>query len=239
MIANTEAAEADPPLRICTLEHWPPFVDQQAAGGGFAVQVVNEALMMADIVFERTYLPWARAISESQTGSCDAISEFYYKPEREEWADYSDAYGELAMTLFTQKDNPMAYTRLADLSKYKIGLLRGASISPEFHQQQELQLTPLNSVRQGLIMVYSGRLDAFVTGEKAIRIEMHRLTAEYPDMLTRLKAVRPAIHTNQLFLGFNRLRKNNARIRQAFNKGLAQLKASGRYQQILHEQNMD
>ena len=226
------------PLRICTLTHWPPFVDRSALNGGFAVQVVDEVLVAANIPFSRHYYPWARAVQEMQSGNCDAISELYFDPEREHWADFSEAYGDLSMTLFARKDKPVSYQQLSDLKKYRIGLLRGANISPEFHRTENMQLVPLNSVKQGLQLVYSNRLDAFVTGEKAIRFAMYQLQPQLPDIYQVLQPVRPTIHTNELFLGFNKKRPENNAWRKRFNQALQQLKASGRYQQILKEQHL-
>jgi len=232
------ATMAQQPLRLCTLEHWPPFVDRSALNGGFAVQVVDEALALANIPFSRHYVPWARAMQETRTGNCDVISELYFDPNRKDWADFSDAYGDLSMTLFAREDRNVSYQQLSDLKAYRIGLLRGANISPEFHRTDGLQLVPLNSVKQGLQLVYSGRLDAFVTGEKAIRFAMYQLQPQLTDIYRVLQPVRPTIHTNELFLGFNKRRAENREWRQRFNKALKQLKASGRYDEILREQHL-
>ena len=239
-LLNLATASAAPPkpMQICTLEHWPPFVDQSVLKSGFAVQVVDEALQLAGISFQRNYVPWARAMEETRSGNCDVISELYFDPERKHWADFSDAYGDLSMTLFARSDRNLSYQQLSDLTQYRVGLLRGANISPEFHRTEGMQLVPLKSVKQGLKLVYSGRIDAFVTGEKAIRYAMYKLQNELPEISNVLVPVYPAIHTNELFLGFNKLGGNNQEWRQRFNKALQQLKASGRYQQILQEQHL-
>lgn len=225
-------------LRLCTLDHWPPFVDRSAMKGGWAVQVVDETLELAGINFQRFYVPWARAVELTQNGDCDAISELYHDPQRELWADFSHRYGELSMTLFTHVDHNLKFDSLSDLTAYRIGLLRGANISPQFHRTEGLQLVPLKSVQQGLKLVYHQRIDGFVTGEKAIRFAMYQLQNQLPDIKTQLKPVAPAIHVNELFLGFNKLRPENTKWRQRFNQALKQLMESGRYHQILEEQHL-
>lgn len=236
--ANTTTSDLQPPLRLCTLEHWPPFVDRGALNGGFAVQVVDEALTLAGIPFQRFYFPWARAVEQTKNGDCDAISELYHDPQREQWADFSVRYGDLSMTLFAHRDVALSYKTLADLKRYRIGLLRGANISPQFHRTEGLQLVSVNSVKQGLQLAYSGRIDAFVTGEKAIRFAMYQLQHELPDIAEQLVPVYPALHTNELFLGFNKIRDKNRDWRARFNRAMAELIASGRYQQILQDQHL-
>ncbi|WP_419811946.1 substrate-binding periplasmic protein [Bacterioplanoides sp.] len=235
---SLDGTSSDLPLRLCTLDHWPPFVDRSALKGGWAVQVVDEALQLAAIPFQRSYVPWARAVELTQGGRCDAITELYHDPQREHWVHFSDRYGALSMTLFAHAEREVHFSKLADLSKYRIGMLRGANISPEFHRTPNLQLVPLNSVQQGVKLTYHQRIDGFITGEKAIRFAMYQLQPQLPDITTRLKPVKPVIHQNELFVGFNKLRAENREWRQRFNQALKMLINSGRYQQILEEQHL-
>lgn len=225
---------------LCSMDNWPPYAGKDIPGQGYATQIVNEAFQLQGYKVQRRWLPWKRVIVEAKKGvKCNAASEMYFNKQRTEWALYSNPYGEVRMTLFARQSKNISYTTLRDLKPYTIGLVRGTSVSRAFDSAEYLEKVELNGAKQGLRMIYKGRLDLFVTAEMAMRAVINQEKARYSNFGDSLVVVEPELSVSRFHLGFSKTDESNKGRLEDFNIGLAKLYRSGRYQKILAEYGFD
>ncbi len=225
-------------VRIATGE-WAPFTSKDLKHGGVANHIVKEAFKLVGIDTEFGYFPWARSLQYVMDGKWDATG--FWSPNTE-WEDkiyHSDPIGEIKFVFFHRKDNPFDWKSVADLikNKTKIGLTLGYNYeNPEFKKEYseggklEKQVQWVSSDEKNFRMLLGGRFDAFPQEisvgfdmiRKMFSTEEAQLITVHPKPLT----VTPAT------LLLSKKVKRNARMFKLFNKGLKQLKDSGRYDQM-------
>ncbi len=110
-------------LKVATLVY-PPFqYEENGEAKGIAADIVKEIFKRMNQPIEIKFYPFPRAIRE---GKSDVIFTFYYKKEREQFAEYSkESLVDQTISLFVHKDSPIVFDgNLSKLSQYKFGLVR-------------------------------------------------------------------------------------------------------------------
>jgi len=214
------------PIVLCSLDHWPPYVTK----ADISTRIVNRVMNIADIEFVRKPAPWNRALEDTRNGHCDALSEAYLNEDRKKWAIFSESYAPVPMTLFSRKQDNISYQKVSDLHPYQIGMIRGASISTDFHADKALQLTPITDISQGIKMLIGARIDLFVSGEAAIQETLKQLAPSKQGLIT---PIYPPLKLNRLHIAFNRGKPDAYQLAQRFNTALRSFKASEEYRDLL------
>ncbi len=143
------------------------------------------------------------------------------------------------MVIFTKKNRNFSFENITDLATYKIGLIRGTAISAEFDQASFLNKKEVNTLKQGMEMLYANRLDFYVTAEMSAKYFINNSNSHYNKNNEALVALEPELNVHQFHLGFSIKDKANIVRMNAFNFGLDRLKASGRYDAILREHGLN
>mgnify|MGYP000503449844 FL=1 len=231
---------ADKTVSLCTMENWHPYVGQSLPNNGYAAQIVDEAFALQGYKVIRHWMPWKRVVVEAKQGErCNAASEIYHTKKRENWLKYSNPYAAARMVIFTKKNRNFSFENITDLATYKIGLIRGTAISAEFDQASFLNKKEVNTLKQGMEMLYANRLDFYVTAEMSAKYFINNSNSHYNKNNEALVALEPELNIHQLHLGFSIKNKGNIVRMNAFNLGLDRLKASGRYDAILREHGLN
>ena len=222
-------------VRITTGD-WPPYLDKDLPGGGFLARIIRESFAIEGIEVRFSYFPWSRALAlvhspdyeTSAVWSCteDRSREFvfsaalipygwyfYYRAGQHfDWETLTDLQG---MTVGLTQDYSYGET-LADV--IKSGLVYGDVTTSDLANLKKLLL---------------GRIDLFpmdpVVGETMIMQQLGPVAA------SRLTFHPKPVRTAFFRLPFSRNDEKSARLIQAFNKGLASLRESGRYKAIIDE----
>lgn len=222
------------------MENWHPYVGQSLHEDGYAAQIVDEAFSLQGYKVIRHWMPWKRVVVEAKQGErCNAASEIYLTKERENWLWYSKPYAAVRMVIFAKKSRNFSYKNVADLAIYKIGLIRGTAVSSEFDQANFLNKQEVNTLKQGVEMLYANRLDFFVSAEMGVKNFINNSISHYNKNNEALVVLEPELSTHEFHLGFSKKDKSNIERINAFNIGLNKLKASGRYEAILKEHSLD
>lgn len=223
------------PFTVCT-NSWTPFIDDKLPSKGKSWRIIKEIMEVQNYKAELELMPWARAVKSVRDGDCDALPDAFYTEERSQWALFSEPYDQVNTVFFKRVDRELKpYESYDDLKGLRIGIIRGAAVTPEFDQTVGLQKVEVRDIRQGFSMLYAGRLDLQVTEDLPGLYELELMSKKYPSIGSKLVIINPYLATNSLHLAISKNSENASKILNDFNQGLAKLKSSGRYQQIMND----
>lgn len=217
-------------LRISTGEY-PPWVGAGLPGNGFVARVVRESFQLAGYDVEFTFFPWKRAYEQARQGSFDATAYWYPSELRRQDFLYSDSLHVESTHLFYHKSNPLTqWQRLEDLSGKKIGATDGYTYTDEFWLlARNGVLNVETAIRDELNMaklVYQ-RIDLFPI-EKHLGFSV--LQQQFQPHVVHMIDYHPIpLMETTGHLLFSRSLLRSASLLDDFNRGLKQLKNSGRY----------
>lgn len=226
---------ADDTVRITTGEY-PPWTSEKLKHGGFTSHVITEAFRLEGYDVEFTFYPWKRVYEAAKSGErFDASAWWYPSEERAEYFYYSDPLLVDNTVFFYLQGNPMPeWGTLDDLKGRRIGATAGYTYTPEFWNAAEsgrLDIQEAASDELNFKKLIKGRIDIFPTsdlvGQKLLKERFPREEAKKV-MLYEAKPLFSA--TGHLL--FSRQSSDGEALLTAFNRGLAKLRESGRYDQF-------
>ena len=234
LIAVSQTAGAQETIRITTGE-FPPWSSESLKHNGFTSHVISEAFKLEGYEVQFTFFPWPRVFESAKSGvEYQATSYWYPSPERARDFHYSDALQTDKMVFFHLKDKPLPnWKTLDDFKGMRIGATREYTYTKEFWDAQEsgrLDIEVANNDELNFKKLFKGRIDMFATGplsgQTLLRSSFGPEVAEtvtfHPKAL-----VAPTGH-----LLFSKQLENGEELVASFNRGLAKLRESGRYEQF-------
>lgn len=229
----TQADELPQTLRISSGE-FPPWSSEQLPHGGYVNQIVQEAFGNQGIAVEFVYLPWRRAFEEARQGKFDATSYWFTNTERRETMLFSEPLV-LNRTVFFQRaeDRPIEWNTFDDLSPYKLSATIGFTYTEEFYAaiaQDRLKPVMVPSDLQNLKLLIAKRTDLFATDEMSGYFMAAQLSLDP----RKLRVVKKPMVEHPGYLLVSRLHPQADELLRRFNQGLANLKKSGRYTEIMN-----
>ncbi len=125
VLLSIPAVAAEKVVILTSLE-WPPYVGETLPGQGACAEVVRAAFEAVGYKLEIRFYPWKRAIDKA-LHSLDIIGYFpeYYSVERARNFLFSDSVGKSPLGLVERKDTPFYWDTLDELTRYKLGVVRG------------------------------------------------------------------------------------------------------------------
>lgn len=228
------AATADE-VRLTNGE-WSPYLGQNLPHHGVASRIVEEAFALEGIRVRWEFYPWARALRSAERGNSDGSAVWLRSPEREQAFYISDPVVESGYYLFHRKDRPFDWQQVADLAPLRLGGAIDYDYGQAFQQAERdglLKVKRLSSEEQGLRMLLAGRPDAFPM-DKVVASDM--LHSQFSREERQRLSFHPLpLRSDSLHLLLSRKVAGNAELIERFNRGLAQLRESGKIAQYLLE----
>jgi polar amino acid transport system substrate-binding protein len=223
------SALAEPPTITLATLNWEPYVSEEIANGGFTTEIVRQAFQRAGYRIEITYMPWARVLSEVKNGVFDAMYPAYYSESRGRVYALSESIADGPLVLCKRSDRPMQYRSLEDLKPYSIGVVRGYVNTAEFDDAHYLDKRIVNSDKQNLLKVLTGRIDLAIidmfTAQQIIETSI-------PQAKGKLDFLKPPLEIKPLYVGFSKKRGGYREHLNAFNRALNEMKNEGIIQKI-------
>ncbi len=159
------------PLRLSTLE-WPPFVGPDLPDQGTTSARVRSICAVAGLEPSLSFLPWKRVLMEARTGLTQGYFPEYRSANREKEFYFSKAVGCSVVGLVHRRDMTLDWTRLEDLSAYRLGVVDGYVNTEEFDRLVDMGIlfpVKCNSDEMALRMLEAGRIDAAVMDRAVFR----------------------------------------------------------------------
>jgi polar amino acid transport system substrate-binding protein len=235
----SQGAWAQERLRIAIGE-WPPFISASQPGNGVIIQLIDEAFASQGIKVEYGFFPWKRAYEEVRRGRWHASAVWGKTAERERECWFSDVVYRDEVVLFYNKARPLQWDGSLEQAGHslrgtRIGLPLGSAKSAVLAEAERLGWVSYEIGGDELVnlrKLAAGRIDAVDIVKGSGTYLMNRRLS--PQERDRLASTKPLQHW-EYHLIFSRQLEENRRYLQLFDRGLAQLRRSGRYAAIWAE----
>lgn len=217
-----------PPLQLC-LSDFPPFNAAHLSEGGPLGRIAVQAFARAGLRAELRFMPWARVLKEGEAAQC-LIAGLWRNPARDQLFAYAGPYYQVELGYFTLKDLARPPERLGDAQAGRLCVQRGTYLpEPLLPVQALLQM---NTDLSGCLrMMGTGRVD-MVFGARVAG--QHYLDSPAGlDLRSQIAWRGPALEVKDHLLAIHKTHPQRDALIQAFNRGLAQLRADGSYQRLL------
>lgn len=218
---------------------WPPFVSKDLEHGGVISRIVKEAFALKGIQVEYGFFPWKRAFKLAREGNWDGSVVWLYTEERARAFIYSDAVASNQGVFFHLKRRDFDWRTVDDLKDKVIGAVMGYSNGPLLDRAEKAGKVTIERVTTEPInfkKLLAQRIDLFTSD---LEVGHSVLNKHFqPDQIRQI-TYHPKPHYNQSVHLI--LCKKKARAQywlECFNKGLKELKQSGRYDQYYQESHI-
>ncbi len=223
-------------VRLTTGE-WSPYISEELEHKGLIAQIASEAFALQDVEVKLFFYPWQRVYQLSKTGEYDGTLAYARTVEREKFYHYSESVYTGKYVLFHLKAHPFKWDKYEDLKDIRIAATRGfGGMGKDFIAAEEkkiIQVERLASDIQSFHMLFLGRVQAVASD---MEVGYVLLKKNFPAKEVEYVTHNDRVIQNALYhlVLIKSLKKSEGLIKK-FNLGLAQLKKSGRYDQIIKE----
>lgn len=202
----------------------PPYMGKSLANQGYLAAVVHEAMARQGIETQTSIVPWARAIQAVKIGKAPIILGVFFTQERTEFLAFSNPVHFNQTGIFSLKSRKIRYSKLQDLSRYKIGVVRGSSYGEQFDKANYLDKYEVVKDIQNANMLLRQRLDLFAG---SIDVQWYLIDLHAPDGRDKIETLKPVLSSRALHIGFSRFYPGFERLLKQFNAGLASMIKDG------------
>lgn len=224
------SSPALPPLRIATGE-FPPYATAGRPDQGLALAVVRRAFELAGRQVQFHFLPWPRALAETRDGRWDATAHWGVTPERRRDFLLSDNLYTEHWLLLHRRNMALDWRSIDDLRPYRLGMVPEYTYTPELWQAARSGRLRYEQPRNDVVslrMLLLGRIDVLPLDRNvACDTLAHQFTpAEGQALSAHPRPFNDQFTTHVLFPP---AKPGSEALRATFNRGLAQLRASGEH----------
>ncbi len=217
-------------VNIATEPAWTPYWNKDFDSGGFFVEITAEAFKRVGYDIKMNWVPWKRAQELSFSGKYDALLGCYHTDERAKKLEYSAPVTTAEVVLFELAGRNIKFSNLRDLSPYTIGVIRGYANTVAFDTADYLKKVEAVDSIISIRMLLGGRTDLIINSRKVIE---HLINTEFNSEKDNVSVVMPVLQSSNVHIGFSKANPNHVEIKNAFNKGLDEIKKDGTYDRIM------
>lgn len=212
---------------------WAPYTSQKEPKGKMAEVIVSEAFKLENIDVVYKYYPWKRAIELVKRGDEVGTFPWYVTPSRKKEYIISKEAIVISRTVFFHLKNlDFQWSEYEDLKKYKIGgtlgysvaqLLRNKGLKIEEVPREELNFKKL--LRNRIDLAPSDFYVGYNIINKMFTPDKAALFTNHPKSI---------LHDG-MYMFISKNIPDAQLLSDKFDKGLIQLKKSGRYEEIIED----
>ena len=224
-------------LRLVTGDGYAPFTGRSLAGGGMLSEVVQAALARAGLTASLSWQPWKRGYLMTMRGEYDATFPYIRAEQRERDFLYSAPLYVSEQHLFSRASHPIELDDLARRGGYRLCLPLGWQAPDAVQTLIENGVLVRHSppgLQECAQLLLLGRDDLFLAD---LRLGLRAIQAtEMPSTLFHVSDLVAGRQTLHLIVP--RSRSGAERLIERFDSGLAALQASGDYQRLLSQHDI-
>lgn len=152
-------------IRLVSLE-WQPYAGAGMSDQGASAAVVKAAFQAMGYSVDIDFYPWARAVRLTESANeYDGIFPMYFSAARDRWLNCSGAIGRGPLGFAERSVAPVVWSKLDDLTAYKIGVVRDYVNTEAFDAMVaagRVDVDAVGSDVQNLQKLAHGRIDLAV-----------------------------------------------------------------------------
>lgn len=216
-------------VRVAVDDSYPPYMFGADPARGLYPDIIRAAFGKVSITVRIVGYPWKRALRLGKEGQA-AIGGIYRNHRRLQIFDYSDPIFTETLVVCVRKGHRFPFRGMADLAGKRVGINRGWSYGEKFDSARRAGRFDAEEATDNvanLRKLLSGRLDCMIADRLSLQRILHRRAwSREVEMLDF-----PATVNNAYLAVLKDARQRH--LLQQFNRGLADIKADGTYQQIV------
>lgn len=217
-------------VRLASSNYYPHYAEDISQQGAVS-EIVRQAFLLQGIDVSIDFMPFARALRQSQQAQYVGLIAAWYDDERAEHFYYSQPLYANQIVFFKRKAQPVSYHDYTDLARQglRLGLVQGYLQPPGLLESQP-NLVQVATDEQAFLMLAKGRVD-LVPADKLNGLYL--LQNKLPHYADSIDWLTPALEQRPMYLLLAKQDPRSEMLIQQFNTGLNELRQSGQYRQIL------
>jgi polar amino acid transport system substrate-binding protein len=213
---------------------FPPYYGENLPNKGWVSEVASAALKAQGYnEVEIRFIPWVKALEDTQAGYYDALLGAYYTRERADLYYFSAPIGQVRTGFFKRKDVDISFKELADLKKYQIGVVKGYATSKKFDSADYLTKVEVPNLDEGLKKLYNRKLHLMADSRAVGKFRLKFLENEIPGIRNEIEFIRPVLAMNKIYVAISKKATNAYRKLIDFNQGFRKIYFRGIFRKIM------
>lgn len=208
---------------------WAPFVQKDSVNPGISVEIITEAFKSQGHTVDFKIMPWTRALNEVKSGKVDLLVATWLTSERTSYLKYSEPYLENSLKFIMRKGYGFEYSGMASLSGKNVGIVRNYGYGDEFLAATNFKKPEASDLVSNAKKLLAKRIDLTLEDELVAKSTLSGAGMDLADF----DFSSTALSVNPLHVTVGLSNPNHDAYIAAFNKGLAEIKANGTFDNIL------
>jgi polar amino acid transport system substrate-binding protein len=209
---------------------WPPFLDPNQPNQGIIVEITTAAFATQGYEVEMIFVPWARALDGVKNASFDLLLGTWWTEERTKFLNFSDPYLNNSVKFIKKKGNSFEYAGLESLKDKSVGVVRGYGYNDDFLNSKAFRKPDAKDFIANIRKLAAGRIDLTLEDELVAKAVIAK---KAPELLDKIEFCDLPLSSNALHVTSGLSNSKHKQLIDAFNKGLAEIKANGVYDKII------
>jgi polar amino acid transport system substrate-binding protein len=230
LLFGRELAAGDQNISIVATEY-PPYYGSELQNKGFITEIVIAAFDRSGYDASVRFLPWQRAFDGTKAGNYPVLYTMWYRKEREQWFEFSDALPPNEMVFFKRVGDDISFNKFEDLKPYTIGVVRGYANPPGF-DEAGLTTEVVTDDTLNLNKLLRGRIDLVLIDKI---VGQHILNINHAQHKHEVEWMKSPVGVETQHLVVSKRAPDSRAILDNFNRGLAAIIADGTVSQIMRK----
>jgi polar amino acid transport system substrate-binding protein len=208
---------------------WPPYISTDKAMPGISVEILVAAMKTQGYDINFQIMPWARALDEVTKGRIDLLPATWYTQERTGYLIYSDTYMNNELSFIKRAGDNFTFSDLSSLNGKSVGIIRDYGYGNDFLAATNFNKPEANNLEANLRKLQAKHLD-LTLDDKLVALSIMKMAGLNSSMFEF--ATLP-LSKNPLYVTSGKANPNAQQYIDAYNRGLAAIKADGTFDAIL------
>ncbi|BEP28402.1 substrate-binding periplasmic protein [Helicovermis profundi] len=221
------------PITITTGEY-APFVSESLLNQGFTSEIIKRAFELTNVKVDFKFYAWAKAKAEIENKNAFGSYPWSITDERKAKYAFTDPIVSSTSSFFYLKSNKnipsgLDFTTFKDLKKYKIGGVKNFFYVDPL-EKAGIKADLADKESDSMNKLINGRIDLY-PGDVLTSLDL--MKSDFKDQIDNIDWFKTPFSTTNYAIMISKDYPNNEEYIKRFNEGLAMMKKSGEFQQIL------
>ena len=225
----TVSIAADTKTIVAASDPYPPFVDPTDPNEGISLVVARAAYKTQGYTVRLEVVPWARAEAFTVDGKYDILPNTWMNEKRKKTLMYSEPYAVNNIKFIKNADDPFEFNGISSLKGKTVGTIRGYGYGDAFQTSTDFIHEDAVDLITNVKKLIGKRFD--LTLEDEI-VATYIIKKADPSLMSKIKFTENSLSSNNLYVTAGLKNPRCKELIEAFNKGLAEIKANGEFAKI-------
>lgn len=215
-----------------TSGEWAPFTSEKDVEGKLAEDLLVEALRLVEIEVSFNYYPWKRTYEAAKKGEAHATILWLKSSKREEEFIIGEEFlVEDQDVFFHLKSTEFEWEKIEDLKKYEIGATE-AYYQAEYLRKFGIKTSEVSSEILNFRKILANRIDVYFT---SYYVGYNIIKKEFAQKMGLFTHNEKPLRRAKFYVMVSRNIPKAQELSDKIDKGIRELKNSGRYNEIIEE----